>query len=260
MGASGLRDAIFLELGRPTNSPVHRLTGSPTDREAAICGRYTLRRTAEEVAEAFDADALADLDWSGPRYNIAPTQNALFVRRGEGAGRELAGGRWGLVPFWVDDPEDFPTLINGRSETAPDKPAFRDAFRKRRCLVPADGFYEWQEQNGGPKQPFHCRLEEDRPFAFAGLWERWGEEGEDDYFRSYTILTTDASDPVATVHDRQPVILEPADYDRWMDPSSETSEVRELLEPIEPVGLELRPIGRRVNDPSNDDPRVLEEA
>lgn len=226
--------------------------------EGDICGRYTLRRTADEVAAAFDASPLEELDWSGPRYNIAPTQTALFVRGGDGAGRELASGRWGLVPFWVDEPEDFPTLINARSETAADKPAFRDAFRKRRCLVPCDGFYEWQAQNGGPKQPFHIRLEDDRPFAFAGLWERWGEQGGDEGFRSYTILTTDASDLVASVHDRQPVILEPGDYDRWMDPGTEKADLTALLEPIEPVGLELQPISRLVNDPSNDGPEVLE--
>ena len=223
-----------------------------------MCGRYTLRRTAGEVAEAFEATPLGDVDWPGPRYNIAPTQNALFVRAGAEAGRELAQGRWGLVPFWVDDPDDFPTLINARAESAPEKPSFRDAFRKRRCLVPADGFYEWQKQNGGPKQPFHIRLRDDRPFAFAGLWERWGEREEGDCFRSYTILTTDASDLVATVHDRQPAFLLPGDYDAWLDPSSSKDELQEMLTPVEPEGLELRPIGRRVNDPSNDDPSVLE--
>ena len=203
-----------------------------------MCGRYTLRRTADEVADAFDAPPVDDLEWSGPRYNIAPTQDALFVRSGEGGGRQLADGRWGLVPFWVDDPDD--------------------AFRKRRCLVPADGFYEWQAQNGGPKQPFHIRLADDRPFAFAGLWERWGERGEGDYVRSYTILTTDASDLVATVHDRQPAFLLPGDYDRWLDPGSEKEELREMLAPVEPEGLELHPVSRRVNDPSNDDSSVLE--
>lgn len=223
-----------------------------------MCGRYTLRRTAEEVAEAFDATPLRGLDWSGPRYNIAPTQDALFVRPGEDGRRELADGRWGLVPARVDDPQDFPTLINARSETAAGKPPFRDAFRRRRCLVPADGFYEWRAGNGGPKQPFHLRLRDDRPFAFAGMWERWGEDGDGDGFRSYTILTTEASDLVATVHDRQPAFLVPGEYDRWLDPASTTEELRELLVPVEPEGLELRPVGRRVNDPSNDDPSVLE--
>lgn len=223
-----------------------------------MCGRYTLRRTAEEVAEAFDAPPLDDLEWSGPRYNIAPTQDALFVRSREGGGRQLADGRWGLIPFWVDDPDDFPTLINARAESAPDKPSFRDAFRKGRCLVPADGFYEWQARSGGPKQPFHIRLEDDRPFAFAGLWERWGEKEEGDDVRSYTILTTDASDLVATVHDRQPAFLLPGDYERWLDPTTEKEDLREMLAPVEPEGLELHPIGRRVNDPSNDDPSVLE--
>lgn len=224
-----------------------------------MCGRYTLRRTAEEVAEAFGAAPVGDLEWSGPRYNIAPTQDALFIRSTESGRRQLASGRWGLVPFWVDDPDDFPTLINGRAESAADKPSFRDAFRKRRCLVPADGFYEWQAQNGGPKKPFHIRLGDDRPFAFAGLWERWGGE-EGGCFRSYTILTTDASDLVATVHDRQPAFLLPADYDRWLAPESGKEDLQQMLEPVEPEGLELRPIGRRVNDPSNDDPSVLEAA
>lgn len=245
-----------------------------------MCGRYTLRKTAREVAEAFDAELLDDVDWAGPRYNIAPTQDALFVRRrtdadgegkdgaaagsdGEGAGdsveggRQLVHGRWGLVPSWVDDPDDFPTLINARSETASEKPAFRGAFAGRRCLVPADGFYEWQEQGSGPKQPFHLRLGDDRPFAFAGLWERWGEEESGDHFRSYTILTTEASDLVATVHDRQPAILEPGDYDAWMDPETGRDDLAEMVRPLEPAGLELQPIGRLVNDPSNDGPEVL---
>lgn len=225
-----------------------------------MCGRYTLRRTSAEVAEAFDATPLDALEWPGPRYNIAPTQDALFVRSGEGGGRQLAGGRWGLVPAWVDDPDDFPTLINARAESAPEKPSFRDAFGKRRCLVPADGFYEWQARNGAPKRPFHIGLEDDRPFAFAGLWEHWGEKGEDDCFRSYTILTTDASDLVATVHDRQPAFLLPGEYDRWLEPETGKEELRQMLEPVEPEGLELRPISRRVNDPSNDDPSVLEAA
>lgn len=225
-----------------------------------MCGRYTLRRTAAEVAEAFDATPLDALEWAGPRYNIAPTQEALFVRSGEDGRRQLADGRWGLVPFWVDDSDDFPTLINARAESAPDKPSFREAFRKRRCLVPADGFYEWQARNGGPKQPFHIRLEDDRPFAFAGLWERRGEQDESDCLRSYTILTTDASDPVAAVHDRQPAFLLPGDYQRWLDSESEKEELREMLAPVEPAGMELRPVSRRVNDPSNDDPSVLEAA
>lgn len=222
-----------------------------------MCGRYTLRQNVEEVAEAFDADAPDDLDWSGPRYNIAPTQNALFVRSQEDDGRELTQGRWGLIPFWVDDPEDFATLINARSETAADKPAFRDAFRKRRCLVPADGFYEWQEQGDGPKQPFHIRLEDGRPFAFAGLWEEWGERGTEDYLVSYTILTTVASDLVATVHDRQPAFLEPEMYDWWLNSDAPAEALTEVLKPVEPAGLELQPISRRVNDPSNDDRSVL---
>lgn len=225
-----------------------------------MCGRYTLRRTAEEVAEAFAATPLDGLEWSGPRYNIAPTQDALFVRSGEEGERQLAGGRWGLVPSWVDDPDDFPTLINARAESVSEKPSFRDAFRRRRCLVPADGFYEWQAQNGGPKQPFHIRLRDDRPFAFAGLWERWRERDGGDFVRSYTILTTDASDLVATVHDRQPAFLVPGDYDRWLSPDSTEEELRETLGPIEPEGLTLQPVGRRVNDPSKDDASVLEAA
>lgn len=225
-----------------------------------MCGRYTLRRTAEEVAEAFEVEAAEAVDWAEPRYNIAPTQEGLYVRGSDEGVRELSQGRWGLVPSWADDPEELATLINARSETVAEKPAFRDAFRRSRCLVPADGFYEWQEQGSGPKQPFHLRLEDDRPFAFAGLWEEWGEPGSEDYLQSYTILTTDASDLVATVHDRQPAFLEPDAYDWWLTADAPAEAVAEVLEPVEPEGLEIEPVSRRVNDPSNDDRSVLDRS
>lgn len=222
-----------------------------------MCGRFTLRSGPEAIAGAFDLDP-ASLPELTPRYNIAPTDPVAVVRRAEGTGpRELVTARWGLVPHWVDDPSDWPTLINARSETAADKPAFRDAFRARRCLVPADGFYEWVKIDGR-KQPYHIRLDEDRPFAFAGLWDRW-EGGDGRSFDSCTILTTDANEKVAPLQDRMPVLLPPEAYERWTDPAAWPDDFSDLLVPWPDVdGMVTYPVDRRMNSPSHDAPDCIE--
>jgi putative SOS response-associated peptidase YedK len=223
-----------------------------------MCGRFTLRIDSEAVARAFDARR-GDLD-HGPRYNISPTDPVAVVRLSEDdGGRELAEARWGLVPHWVDDPDDFDlTLINARSETAPDKPAFRDAFRTRRCLVPADGFYEWVAVDGG-KQPFFVHRGDDAPFAFAGLWDRWRGPG-DRRLESATILTCEPDEVVGELHDRMPVVLPPDRWDAWMDPASEPRAVQELLRPRErnETAFEAHPVSRDVNRPDRDGPELVE--
>jgi putative SOS response-associated peptidase YedK len=166
--------------------------------------------------------------------------------------------RWGLIPPWADDPQIGSRMINARSETAPGKPSFRRAFRERRCLIPADGFYEWQRTNGA-KQPYFIHMEGRGPFAFAGLWESWSKGGEGEV-RTCTILTTEANALVGEIHDRMPVILAADAYDVWLDPASERDELTGLLAPYPEDEMEAYPVSRFVNSPQNNDPRCIEPA
>jgi putative SOS response-associated peptidase YedK len=219
-----------------------------------MCGRFTLTSPAETIAEQFQLPEVPSLS---PRYNIAPTQPVAAVRRQPGnGGRELAVLRWGLVPFWAKDPKIGSRMINARSETVAEKRSFRAAFRRRRCLVVADGFYEWQRRERG-KQPFFIRLRDERPFAFAGLWEHW--EGPAGALESCTVLTTEPNDLMRPLHSRMPVILPPEHYDLWLDPGvQEAGLLQPLLRPYPFEDMMAYPISTWVNRPANDGPRCIE--
>lgn len=236
-----------------------------------MCGRYTLHASAREIAERFDVEAGDLPDGLTPRYNIAPTQDVPAVGPSSGGGRGLALFRWGLVPSWSEDPSELPPLINARSETVHRKPAFREAFVRRRCLLPADGFYEWRRE-GDVKQPYHLRMPGGDLFAFAGIWDRWegpseGPDGDGDRdgppaggrVDSCAILTTEAAPGIVDLHDRMPVILPREAYDRWLDRSiTERERLEGLLAPPDGTPLEYYPVSRRVNRPAHDDPSCIE--
>ena len=194
------------------------------------------------------------LDHWPPRYNLAPTQEAPAVLAGPDGGRRLGLMRWGLVPRWAEDPSIGSRMINARAETAGAKPAFRDAFRRRRCLIPADGFYEWRAGPGrqGPKTPFHIHRPDSRPFAMAGLWERW-EHGDAERLFTFTILTVDAPAWLRPVHHRMPAVLSPGAWDLWLDPEGGTEAGEEALGALESDRFVAREVSTLVNRPSNDE-------
>lgn len=220
-----------------------------------MCGRYTLTCTPEVLAEAFRLEATPDLQ---PRYNVAPSQEVACVRaRLPSRKREAVTLRWGLIPSWAGDPAMGMKLINARAETVAEKPSFRKPFRERRCLVLADGYYEWQRE-GSRKQPYHIRLNSERPFAFAGLWDRWtGADGKT--IESCAILTTTPNERLASIHDRMPVILPPVAYEPWLDPGlQDARHLVPFLTPYPADAMIAVPVSRLVNDPRVDDARCLE--
>lgn len=216
-----------------------------------MCGRYRLSRRKQIIEEHFAA--YGDDDWS-PRYNIAPTQPVPVIRQNpKEPTRDLSLLRWGLIPSWAKDASGAARTINARSETVATLPAFRDAFKSRRCLIPADGFYEWQ-RTGTSKQPFCFEVNDRALFAFAGLWDRW-KDPTGQWIRSCSILTTTPNAVTSAIHDRMPVILDPADYDLWLDPGmTDTATVAELLKPFDARQMLKYPVSSRVNRVDNDDP------
>lgn len=213
-----------------------------------MCGRLSLFVAPSVLEAQFDVEVP---DSYTPRYNVAPTENLAVVR--DDAPETLDHLTWGLVPRWADDPSMGAGLINARAETLAEKPSFRDAYENRRCLVLADGFYEWLE-DGGRKQPYRVCRPDDEPFAMAGLWERW--EGDREIRETATIVTTEPNDVVAPLHDRMAALLPPGEERRWLD--ADESERESLLSPYD-GDLRTYPISTRVNDPGNDDPSVIEE-
>lgn len=223
-----------------------------------MCGRYTNRLTWSEIVRLYRITSRQPALNLQPRYNIAPTQSVAAVRLGTD-GRELAMLRWGLVPSWAKDIAIGSRMINARAETLAEKPSFRSAFKSRRCLIVADGFYEWQPQPKGPKQPYLIGLKDGEPFAFAGLWERWEKAPDGQPVESCTVVTTEANDLVRPIHDRMPVILAHEDYDTWLDASRNSPDVvGKLLRPFPSDRMEAVPVSTRVNSVRNDDPACLE--
>jgi putative SOS response-associated peptidase YedK len=222
-----------------------------------MCGRFTLTTPLEGLREVFGFLELPNL---APRANIAPTQEVLAVRLGEDAGRHATLLRWGLIPGWAKEAAIGAKMINARGESVAEKPAFRRAFKTRRCLVAADGFYEWQPRSKGPKQPYRIVRPDRGPFAFAGLWERWRDpaQAEAPALESCTIITTEANARLAPIHLRMPVILDPADFDLWLDPASPPAALQALLRPCPDEWLEAYPVSTRVNRVANDDLALLE--
>ncbi len=231
-----------------------------------MCGRFTLRAPASVIAEQF---ALFELPLFMRRFNIAPTQPVPVVRMqpatvaagpGEGlsaARREFVLLRWGLIPSWAKEPSIGNRMINARAETVSEKPAYRAAFRRRRCLVVADGFYEWQRA-GRARQPYFIRMRDDSPFAFAALWEAW-EGADHSYIESCTILTTEPNDLMRPIHDRMPVILPPEHYAAWLDPACEdAASLQPLLRPNPADVMRAEPVSTYVNNPKHDDSRCIE--
>ncbi|SMF79538.1 Putative SOS response-associated peptidase YedK [Tistlia consotensis] len=223
-----------------------------------MCGRFTLTSPLEALKELFGFVERPNLQ---PRANIAPTQDVLVVRLGEDGERHAVSLRWGLLPPWAKDRKIGARFINARSETVATQSAFRKAFAARRCLIAADGFYEWQVREAG-KQPFRICRGDGAPFAFAGLWERWHdpqEPREAPAVESCTILTTDANDLLRPIHHRMPVILPPAAQAAWLAPDAGPAALQALLTPLDPAGWRAYPVSPRVNKVANDDLSLLEE-
>jgi putative SOS response-associated peptidase YedK len=212
-----------------------------------MCGRYILSAPPATIADHFDVREVPPF---APSWNIAPTRVVPVVRETPEGARECVLLRWGLIPFWSKDPAIGTRMINARAESCTDKPAYRAAFRKRRCLVPVSGFYEWKPE-GRFKQPYLFRLEGEPVFALGGLWEQWrAPEGDD--IQTFTIVTTAASPAIAPYHDRMPLVIAHRDYEEWLS----SPNPGELLKPFDGAAFEIFPVSRRVNSVENDEPAL----
>lgn len=219
-----------------------------------MCGRFALTLPPQAVRAYFGYPEQPNFP---PRYNIAPTQPIAVVHRWEGA-RRFTLMRWGFLPGFVKDPKDFPLLINARSEGIADKPSFRAAIRRRRCLIPVDGFYEWRRE-GKAKQPFLIRRPDRGMMAFGGIWETWSS-ADGSEMDTAAIITCGPNGTMAAIHDRMPVILAPGDFDAWLDPHSEGNTILPLMRPAPEGLLELVPVSDRVNKVANDGADVQDPA
>ena len=221
-----------------------------------MCGRFALVTEKHILELLFELDYSFDFELKS-RFNIAPTQQAPVVRLSVAEGkRELALLKWGLVPFWSKDETIGNRLINARAETVHEKPAFRDAYKKRRLLVPASGFYEWKSETGG-KQPYFITAKSKELISLAGLWERW-DKGSEQPLETFTILTTEPNPLIAELHNRMPVIIPPQSFGVWLDPLTGEDRLQQLLKPYPEDQLTYYPVSRLVNKPSNDLPELIE--
>jgi putative SOS response-associated peptidase YedK len=220
-----------------------------------MCGRFVRYTPVARFAELFHAHGHPE-SWAS--YNIAPSTRVLVARNASHGGRELASLKWGLVPSWSDEPKTEYSTINARAETVAQKPAYRSAFRHRRCLIAADGFYEWHPQPNGHKQPYYIYLEDQSPFAFAGIWEHWEREGKT--LDSCSILVTAANELMKSIHDRMPVILSPEHYETWMDPTlTQPEALQTLLTPYPSELMRFHPVKTTVNSPRHEGPDLIQE-
>ncbi|MGH2477596.1 MAG: SOS response-associated peptidase [Candidatus Limnocylindrales bacterium] len=222
-----------------------------------MCGRFTQQRPASELADIFAAEPLADE--LGPHFNVAPTDEAFVVVQRDDR-RAITAYRWGLVPHWSSDPKGGSRMFNARAETITTSPAFREAFKRRRCLVPVDSFYEWKRE-GTVRQPYLVVRADGRPLALAGLWAGWKDPETDTVRRTFTIVTTTPNAAVAGLHDRMPVILRDEAWDAWLAQTSgavEPSELIAMLQPTDEVDLRIYPVNRYVNDVRRDGPELIE--
>lgn len=222
-----------------------------------MCGRYRLTAKERYLRDHFGLDE--DPSWA-PRWNIAPTQQIAIIRQHRSEPKRIFGTmRWGLIPYWAKDPAIGLKTINAMSETAAEKPAFRDAMRWRRCLIPADAFYEWQRTGPNAKQPYSIGMSDGSTFAFAGLWERWRGPGNN-LIETCTILTTKPNPLVADVHHRMPAMLPREDYDLWLDPGiTDATRVIDCLKPFDAVLMKKYPVSARVNRSENDNEECAKE-
>jgi len=224
-----------------------------------MCGRFARRSTQEVLADWFGVE-LEDMPWFEPTFNAAPQSTQPVVRLDRDSGsREFALLRWGLVPFWAKDPKFGYSTINARAEEAPTRPAFREALKKRRCLVPSDAFYEWQRLDAKNKKPYAIALKSGEPYAFAGLWESWKPQ-EGPPLETFTILTTDPNELMQPIHTRMPVILESRDHERWLDPGDTARPPVDLLRPYPAEKMRAWQVSQRVGNVRNNDPELLERA
>lgn len=212
-----------------------------------MCGRFTLK--APKKVKLKDIDPY-DFEGLIPRYNIAPTQPVLTIVQRESS-REAGFMQWGLIPFWSKEPKG---VINARTETIEEKPSFNESFQRRRCLIPADGFYEW-ERHGKISQPYYFQMQDENPFTFAGIWDQW--RSDKGLIISCAIITTTANELLAGIHTRMPVILRPESHDLWLDERSRTTDLKELLVPFDAKQMKSHAVGYAVNDVKVDRPDVL---
>lgn len=221
-----------------------------------MCGRFTLQSPADLIANLFEMDDVEIFGDLAPRYNIAPTQKVLSIHQEKDGDAEVQASlmRWGLIPFFAKDLKIGARMINARSETAHEKPSFRRAFKSQRCLIPADGFYEWKKTEDGQKTPTYIKLKSGGPFAMAGLYETW-KAPDQSRVVSCTILTTEPNEFMAPIHNRMPVILDPKDFGSWLDPKLQDREyLRSMLQACDEDLLLSFPVSKLVNSPRNDDP------
>ncbi len=224
-----------------------------------MCGRFTNKAKPEQIKKEFKIGRISPKIFE-PRYNIAPTQPSTAVLE-SGGERTIENLQWGLIPSWAKDDSFAGKLINARAESLAEKPSFRNAFRHRRCIIPASGFYEWSKKGAGAKQPFYFYLKDKEVFGFAGLFEEWTDKETGEVLETCAIITTEANEILEPVHDRMPVILRPEFYDEWLDSKeSNTDELEKMLVSYPAEEMAAHPVSRAVNSPVYDSPELIEKS